>query len=332
MRVLVAEDEPAARDLISAVFDAGGWHAPVTAHNGVEALERLRESRYDILLTDLNMPRLGGEELVRRALDRHPDLTVIVLTGNGSIPKAVDLLREGVFDFLTKPFSVDQLLSSLGRARERVLGLSETRGMREVLAVLLKALESKDPYLQGHSERVARTSIELGRKLGLGRTELEFLGYAALMHDIGKIGIREDILVKETPLEPEEFAQIRHHPIFSRDILSPVTYLRPCLPAVLHHHERWQGGGYPTGVSGAEIPFEARIIAVTDAYDAMTSHRSYRRALPPAEALRRLENGSGTQFDPVIVESFIAHHDEIVGGDPVATGADAVPGSAEEQT
>jgi HD-GYP domain-containing protein (c-di-GMP phosphodiesterase class II) len=319
LRVLVAEDEPSARDLITAVFDAGGWQAPVTARNGVEALERLDEGRFDILVTDLNMPRLGGEELVRRALGKDPDLTVIVLTGNGSIPLAVGLLREGVFDFLTKPFSVDDLLSSLGRARERVLHLSEHRGMREVLGVLLKALESKDPYLQGHSERVARFSIELGRKLGLDRTDLEFLGFAALMHDIGKIGIREEILGKESPLTEEEFAQVKLHPILSRDILSPVTHLRPCLAAVLHHHERWQGGGYPSGIAGDSIPLAARIIAVADAYDAMTSHRSYRRALPSEEALRRIRSGSGTQFDPAVAETFLAHASEILGADPAKT-------------
>ncbi len=320
LRVLVAEDEPSARDLISAVFDAGGWRTPETAENGLEALDRLGENRYDILVTDLNMPRLGGEELVRKALIQHPDLTVIVLTGNGSIPKAVDLLRDGVFDFLTKPFSVDELLTSLDRARERVLHMSEYRGMREVLGVLLKALESKDPYLQGHSERVARFALELGKKCGLDRSRLEFLGYAALMHDIGKIGIREELLTRETPLTDDEFDEVKTHPILSRDILSPVTYLWSCLPAVLHHHERYEGGGYPSGIAGEAIPLEARIIAVVDAYDAMTSNRSYRRALDPQEALRRIEIGAGTQFDPRVAKAFLEHQAEIVRTDETRGG------------
>ncbi len=312
LRVLLAEDETGARYLITAVFDVGGWSPPVTARNGVEALERLGENHYDILLTDLNMPRLSGDELVKRALQRSPDLTVIVLSGNGTIPKAVDLLRRGVFDFVPKPFSIDQLLESLDRARDHVLHLAEHRGLKQVLEVLLKALESKDPYSTGHSQRVARFAVNLGRKLGMNRSELEFLGYAALMHDIGKIGVREEVLTKEGSLTEAEFEEIKLHPSTSRDILAPVTYLRPCLDAVLHHHERWTGGGYPDGIEGDRIPLEARIIGVVDAYDAMTSHRSYRSALPPAEALRRIRDGAGTQFDPVVAEAFLDHFAEVV--------------------
>ena len=318
LRVLVAEDESGARDLISAIFDAGGWSPPVTARNGVEALDRLGEDHYDILLTDLQMPRLGGEELVKRALRADPDLTIIVLTGNGTIDKAVDLMRQGVFDFLPKPYSIDQLLGSLDRAKDHVLHLAEHRGLAQVLNVLLKALESKDPYSTGHSERVAQLAVELGRKLGMNRGELEFLGYAALMHDIGKIGVREEILTKEGALTDEEFAEIKRHPEMSRDILAPVTCLRPGLDAVLHHHERWAGGGYPTGISGEQIPLEARIIAIVDAFDAMTSQRSYRNALPIEEALRRIENGAGTQFDPALAETFLAHFEEII--EPVLEG------------
>ena len=322
LRVLVAEDESGARELISAVFDTGGWGPPVTARNGVEALERLGEDHYDILVTDLNMPRLGGEELVRRALRSDPDLTVIVLSGNGTIPKAMHLMREGVFDFLPKPFSIDSLLESLDRARDRVLHLAEHRGLQQVIQVLLKALESKDPYSTGHSQRVADYAVALGKKLGMNRTELEFLGYSALLHDIGKIGVHEEILKKDGTLTDEEFAEIRKPPSASRDILAPVNYLRPCLDAVLHHHERFGGGGYPDGIAGDRIPLEARIIAVVDAYDAMTSHRSYRNALPPEEALRRIRSGIGTQFDPVIAETFLEHYAAIVHGRTTdATGA-----------
>ncbi len=315
IRVLVAEDEPGARDLISAVFEAGGWRLPTVSSDGVEALSRLSDQQYDILITDLNMPRLGGEELVEQALKKNPDLTVIVLTGNGTIPKAVDLLRDGVYDFLAKPFSVDDLLASLDRAKQRVLHLAEHRGLKQVLDVLLKALESKDPYSTGHSQRVADSCVQLGRKLGLNRTELEFLGYAGLMHDIGKIGVHEEILNKAGALTDEEYEQIKNHVQMSHDILVPVSYLHPCLPAVLHHHERWDGEGYPRGIARAEIPLEARIIAVVDAYDAMISHRSYRRAMSQTEALRRIEAGSGTQFDPLVTETFIAHFDEIVRSD-----------------
>ncbi|MGA1204053.1 MAG: HD-GYP domain-containing protein [Planctomycetota bacterium] len=311
LRVLVVDDEPVERELLTEMLEVGAWRPPVTSSDGREALERLSEDRFDILITDLQMPRVGGEELVRRALRLDPDLTILVLSGNGTIQKAMELTREGVFDFLPKPFTLDAFLRSMERARDRVVHRAEHRGLQQVIDVLLRALESKDPYSNGHSRRVADLAVALGRHLGLNRGELERLGYAALLHDIGKIGVPEAILEKEGPLTDAELAEIRKHPRASHSILAPVEFLRPCLPSVLHHHERWDGGGYPAGLAGERIPYEARIIAVVDAFDAMTSDRSYRGALSAEAACGRIREGMGSQFDERIARTFLEHFSEI---------------------
>ena len=177
---------------------------------------------------------------------------------------------------------------------------------------LLAALESKDRYLNGHSARVCNMAVKLGELSGLDRGQLRALSHAALLHDVGKIGIHEDILNKHGPLTEEEFEIIQQHPQMSADILAPVPFLQPSLKGVLHHHERWDGNGYPHGLAGEQIPLMARIIAVVDAFDAMTGDRSYRGALTADQALRRIRTGSGHQFDPRIASLFDQHKDEIL--------------------
>ncbi|MCI0652161.1 MAG: response regulator [Planctomycetes bacterium] len=311
--ILLTEDDSYCRDLIRSIFEVAKWQAPVVAQDGLEALQHLNTHHADILITDLNMPRLGGEELIRRVRQSHPELVVLVITGNGSIDRAVSLMKAGVFDFITKPFTVESFLGSLRRAKEYVLHVSEMRGMREVVGALMVALESKDRYLQGHAGRVRDTAFELGRLFGLPRHDLKFLEHAALLHDVGKIGIHEDILNKPGKLTAEEYEIMKKHPIYSRDIIAPVGFLAPCLPAVLHHHERIDGKGYPHGLAGDDIPLGARIIAVVDTFDAMTSPRSYRSALPVEEVLATMKEVAGKQLDRGLVELFLAHFDEIIG-------------------
>ncbi len=311
--VLVADDEPAARDLVDSILEVGGWKRPALACDGQEALQMLQQSDYDVLITDLDMPRLSGDKLIPKALEVNPDLTILVMTGYGTIDRAVDLMRAGVHDFLCKPFEVDSFLISLNKARERVLNLSEVRGIREVVEALMVALESKDQYLNGHSSRVASYAVGLGRMLDLSRKDLKVLEYAALLHDVGKIGVHEDILNKPAALTDEEFEEIKKHPVYGRDILQPVSFLKPCLPAVLHHHERIDGRGYPDGIGGEDIPYSARIISVVDSFDAMNSQRSYRTALPVQKILSILDEVSGTQLDPTICSTFLNNFEEITG-------------------
>lgn len=320
LEVLIAEDDASARDLLATIFEDQAWARPTLACDGMEALARLRERHFDILISDLNMPRMGGEELVMRALAARPELTVMVITGNATVDKAVHLMRTGVYDFLTKPYSLEHLLVSLERARDRVLNQQEIQGIREVVDALLAALESKDRYLNGHCGRVARFSVELGRRVGLAPAELQVLEFAAKLHDVGKIGIHEDILNKTGKLTVEEFEIMKTHPVLSRDILAPVRFLAPCLPGVLHHHERMDGDGYPHGLRGHDIPLHARIIAVVDAYDAMTSTRSYRPALSHDRVLGIIREVAGTQLDHELAHLFLEHHALITeAGQPVPT-------------
>lgn len=313
IELLIAEDDVSARELMVAIFEEEEWAEPRIVRDGVEAVEALSEKTWDLLITDLNMPRLGGEAVIKEALAANPDITIIVITGNGTIDKAVQLMHYGVFDFLTKPYSLDHFLGSVYRARERVLGINEVKGIREVVDALLAALESKDRYLNGHSFRVAEFAVGLGKAVGMSGRQLEVLDYAARLHDVGKIGIHEDILNKEGKLTSEEFEIMKTHPVLSRDIVAPIRFLQPCLPAVLHHHERIDGRGYPHGLTGDDIPFEARIISVVDSFDAMTSTRSYRSALPVERVLDIIAEVSGTQLDADIARVFLENLEEITG-------------------
>ena len=311
--ILVAEDDAMARDLVESIFEVEGWDCPTLVPDGQDALDLLEERRWDILVTDLNMPRVGGEELVRRASEMQPDLTIVVITANGTVDRAVSLMRQGAHDFIAKPYSVETFLESLRAAKERVLRLHEVRGLREVVDALLAALEGKDRYLEGHASRVSKYAYRLGKVLGLPRNQLRMLELAALLHDVGKIGVHEDILNKTGKLTDEEYEEMKRHPVLSHDILAPVGFLQSCLPAVLHHHERMDGKGYPQGLVGEDIPYGARIISVVDAFDAMTSRRSYRDAMEVDRVIEILREVAGTQLDPDVVDAFLGNFDEIVG-------------------
>lgn len=311
IKFLIAEDEPAVQSLLCSVLEERDFHDVQVARDGQEAIERLSVLRPDILITDLKMPRMDGEELARRALLLQPDITILVTTGNGTVENAVRMLKGGVFDFITKPFSIQALISSIDRGVERTRNLAELHGVRDVVEALVAALESKDIYLKGHSRRVSRLSGLIAGKLGWPRRQVRLLEYAALVHDVGKIGIREEILNKPGPLTPSEMELMKKHPVYSRDILRPVAFLREVLPDVYHHHERWQGGGYPEGLKGEAIPLGARIITVADSYDAMASDRAYRPAMSEKEILEVYRRLRGTQFDPALVDLFLRHFQEI---------------------
>lgn len=175
-----------------------------------------------------------------------------------------------------------------------------------MLADLTKAIESRDPYMLGHSARVAELAVTLGRSLGWTSDRVDVLRLGGLLHDVGKLAISERVLAKAGPLDPDELAAIRQHPVTGARLLESITEARPALSCILFHHERWDGGGYPTGRAGDAIPLNARVLSVADAYDAMTTSRSYRRALSTHSALEEIANGAGTQFDPVLATLFVA--------------------------
>jgi putative nucleotidyltransferase with HDIG domain len=459
-RLLVVEDDSTVRDFCVRLLRMIGYQV-AAANNGVEALERLKEHRYDLVFTDLQMPQMGGMPLLQEMRQRYPEIDTIVFTAHATVETAREALKLGAFDYLTKPVSVDDLERTVRRAMEwrrvrlekerlseivalynisqtftstldtattvreivrvlwqrftpRALSLSLlhpeddqlellaqsgaaidlpagarvalggrcdeeailrghtmlvgdediapshlaclalrtndrpvgilrlSRGPdqpgfatddRKLLAIcasqiaasldngrlyeqlkeqnlqtvaaLAAAIDARDPYTLGHSEQVMRYSVRLGELLGLAPQRIEHIRYGALLHDIGKIGIRDYILLKPGPLNDEEFAIMRTHPTIGADILRKIKSLRDVIPVIECHHERVDGRGYPNRLSGLQIKEEARILSIADAFDAMTSHRAYRKGRQPEEAFDVLVKGRGTHWDGMFVEVFV---------------------------
>ena len=464
-RVLVVDDEPYIRDMLSDFLLLEGYEVQ-TAEDGQAALEEVLREPYDLVLSDLKMPRLGGIELLE-AMARHvPNTVAVIMTGFGTVETAIDAMKRGAYDYVLKPFrteevlrvvrrglekrrlqnenlrlreavslyavseaiaaslSLEDVLATLGDVAQHEIGgdvvsvwledgaggfyervrrtapnqelaahfgafeseafvehfktapfvlahgtnaahfcrelapleslvsvplymktrllgwvaaasVARTKrfdeGQRKMLAIvasrsaaalenarlyedlratfkqtisgLAKAIDKMDRYTSGHSERVATYADYLGRRLGLAQDTLEVVRQSALMHDIGKIGCAMN-LNKPGKLTTDEYEVFKRHPGYGRDILEPITFLHPLVPGVHLHHERWDGRGYPLGLKGNDVPIVARIISVADTYDAMTSDRAYRRALPHEVAIGEIERCSGTQFDPNVALDF----------------------------
>jgi response regulator RpfG family c-di-GMP phosphodiesterase len=465
-RVLVVDDEKFIRDIIADFLGMEGYIVR-TAEDGTSAVTELERARYDMVISDLKMPKMGGLDLLKEVARVHPDTLTVIMTGFGTVETAIDAMKRGAYDYILKPFkveeivhivqrglekrrlaaenirlrealslykvseaiaaslSLDEVVSTLSdsalnevrsdlvmtwladgegnfalrslnysslleegeelgeldppkvverlkegpliehgaRARElfsthpsrqvssliivplkmrdRLLGfvscvsLTASRrfdeGQRKLLTIiasraaaaienarlyedlqatfqqtiqsLARTIDKMDRYTAGHSERVARYAVNLARWLGLGEDQIEIVRHSALMHDIGKIGCVMN-LNKAGKLTQSEYEVFKRHPAYGREILDPIKFLGPVIPGVHLHHERWDGRGYPLGLAGKDIPLIARIIAVADTYDAMTSDRAYRRALPHEVTVSEIERCSGTQFDPDIAGTF----------------------------
>src|SRR6478609_9175929 len=322
---LIVDDEPRLRQVLVHLMRNDGFTC-LEAGNGEEALEHLQQTPISLVMSDLRMPKMDGLELLRRVRGRWPDTAVVMITAVADVEVAVSCLAIGAMDYLTKPFHLEEVRARVAQALEKRRLVVENRGyqdsLEEKVAVqarrleelflasvqsLAEALEVKDPYTRGHSVRVSHYSVMIGRELGLDSDVVRQIELGGQVHDIGKIGVREAVLNKPGPLTDEEYAHIMTHPLVGWRILGPLLSEAPLsLSIVRSHHERWDGKGMPDGLAGAEIPIEARITAVADSYDAMTSARPYRPAqLTPPEALEEIRANSGTQFDPQIVAAFL---------------------------
>jgi response regulator RpfG family c-di-GMP phosphodiesterase len=465
-RVLVVDDEKFIRDIIADFLGMEGYIVR-TAEDGTSAVTELERARYDMVISDLKMPKMGGLDLLKEVARVHPDTLTVIMTGFGTVETAIDAMKRGAYDYILKPFkveeivhivqrglekrrlaaenlrlrealslykvseaiaaslSLDEVVSTLSdsalsevrsdvvmtwladgegdftlrslnysplleegeelgalappkvverlaagpiiehgaRARElfethparavssliivplkmrdRLLGFVATvsltasrrfdEGQRKLLSIiasraaaaienarlyedlqatfqqtiqsLARTIDKMDRYTAGHSERVARYAVNLARWLGLDEGQIEIVRHSALMHDIGKIGCVMN-LNKAGKLTQNEYEVFKRHPAYGRDILDPIKFLGPVIPGVHLHHERWDGRGYPLGLAGKDIPLIARIISVADTYDAMTSDRAYRRALPHEVTVSEIERCSGTQFDPDVAGTF----------------------------
>ncbi len=317
-RVLIVDDDQLVRDTLRFVLEDAGYDVWATAH-GADALTVLESQPIDIVLSDIFMPGMNGFDLLKQIRQRRPDVPVILVTGFGNIEMARQALKEGATDFITKPYNVNEIpiliernltRHTLESSRTRDLQEEVQRSYRATLEALLTALDTRDTETEGHSERVAGYTMLIAYQLGLPDEELPHIERGALLHDIGKIGVPDHILYKPGPLTPDEWEIMKQHPVIGYKMCMKVEMLRPAAPIVLHHHERWDGKGYPYGLSGEEIPLGARIFAIADTLDAMTSDRPYRKALSFAQAREEIERCAGSQFDPELVRVFLSLPEE----------------------
>ena len=326
--ILIVDDEYEIAEILSDLLSCE--HDCITAGSAEEALERLPERDFRLVISDITMPGMSGLEMLPHVKEFSPDTVVVMISGLQTVESAIEALRLGAFDYVMKPFDLRQVEAVVKRALEhhelivakqryenhleelvdqRTAALDKALGSledayRSTLRALTAALETRDSETHGHSERVVTYSLRLGRECGLDQEDLKALEFGSLLHDIGKIGVPDAILRKPAKLTDEEWVRMREHPLHGQQILRGIDFLKRSSRVVAQHHEKWDGTGYPLGLRGEEIDICARIFAVADAYDAITSDRVYRRGKPYEAAAEELDLWAGRQFDAEVVAAF----------------------------
>jgi putative nucleotidyltransferase with HDIG domain len=334
-KILIIDDEPHVLSVLELLLMEG--YQCQTASSAVAALRYLQQQNYDLVLSDIMMPEMDGIEFLEHIKQLGKELVIIMISGNLNIQSAIEALRRGAFDYVTKPFNLsevemavrrglrhqallkankqyEQHLEELVNLRTYELKLTNNhlnatleklyQNYRATLRGLAAALETKDVETRGHSDRVVAFCILLGKQLGLDDRDMIALECGALLHDIGKIGVPDSILFKPGPLTDEEWVQMRRHVNYGAQILMGIDFLQGAAKVVSQHHEKFDGSGYLQGLVGEEIYIGARIFAVADAVDAFTSDRPYRAGRSFEEAVEELHRCSGTHFDPKVVQAF----------------------------
>lgn len=321
-RILIVDDEELVRRLLHQKLAGEGYRCE-EASSADQALDELRSNPVELVLLDIRMPGKSGAELLPKIMASYPDTAVIMITATTDTHIAIQCMKQGAYDYLTKPFNLDEVALSIARALGKRRLELENRDYQQHLeekveaqaskirasflsavTALAYALEAKDKYTSGHSQRVAEISVATAKELGMPQDRIKRIRLTGLIHDIGKIGVREFVLNRPTRLTDEEFYEIKHHCEMGEHILSPIVDDKEILNMVRYHHERYDGTGYPDGLKDKQIPLGARILAVADAYDAMTSERPYRRAMSTETACAEIEHCKGTQFDPEVADAF----------------------------
>ncbi len=330
-RILIVDDEEMICSLLVRRLAEEGYYC-LTANNGRTALARFRKDDLSLIISDLNMPEMDGMELLKNVKTLDSNMMVIIMTGYPEIDLAVEAMRLGAYDFIIKPANLDLVISSVKKALEKKTLVEELdayhhhlerlveektakledayhvlrKAHLDSVRVLVEAIDAKDPYTMGHSDRVRKMCMRIGMKLKFGKERLQSLEYGALLHDIGKIGIKDEVLQKQSLLDPGDYQKIREHPLIGAKIVGGIDFFRDKIPMIRHHHEHFDGSGYPDGLAGEAIPLEARIISIPDAFDAMTCARIHRVTMTLKDVLTEFEKERGKQFDPDILEIFLS--------------------------
>lgn len=305
-RILVVDDDTAIVEVLRRFLVREGYTV-VTASNGVEALERVSMEHPDLILLDVTMPRMDGFATCRYLKDdeRTALIPITMLTGLDDLDHRTRGIEAGADDFLTKPFDQTTLRARI-RSQLRLKRLTdELEHTESVIFMLAQAVEAKDPYTEGHLVRIRSYGEQLAIACMLSPDEVRAVRYGGMLHDIGKIGVNDTILLKPGMLTADEMAQMRKHPEIGAQIISQMRFAPKIAPIIRGHHERWDGGGYPDGLREDEIPIGAQIIAVVDSFDAMTTARPYKAALSIEESIDQLRRGHGTQFSPRVLDAFL---------------------------
>jgi len=308
--LLVVEDDPAMLVALRDILEGAGYKVS-TAANGVAALEALSNEEPSLILSDISMPIMDGIELFENVRKRPNGTAIpfIFLTARGTREDIFAGKSLGADDYITKPVTSQELLAAvqarLNRTDELMLAQLKAAYKASLMA-LANAIEARDHYTRDHVERVSTYAQALADQLGWESGRIAALEFGAILHDIGKIAVREAILCKTGPLKRDEWQEMREHPLVGARMIEGIPYLASAIPVVMHHHERWDGSGYPQGLVGNAIPLEARLLAVVDTFDAMTSDRPYRQALPASVAYETILAEAGKLFDPEMVAAFQA--------------------------
>jgi putative two-component system response regulator len=345
-KILIVDDEIGPRESLRMILKPN--YNVFTVENGYAAIQMVKQIEPDIITLDLKMPGLSGIDALKEIREIAADVIVIIITGYGTLQSAIEAIRYGVFDYISKPFNVPEIMGIIDKSVQRKklnlkikeflrhffdetgkgshedsdfliengikglahlkwneVNLPDNQSCLEFAKVLASTLEEKDPYTSGHSERVCYYSDIISKRLSLYPKERNELQIASYLHDIGKVGISDRFINKKGTLTSTDWAIIKQHTKKSIDLLAPLKLSPNILHCIQHHHEHFDGTGYPDGLAGEAIPLGARIIAISDSYDSMTSARPYRKPLPDGEAKSELSKWAGKQFDPQLVSVFL---------------------------
>ena len=313
--ILIVEDNDVLRQGLQALLEAEGFSVQTAIH-GLDGLEKVKAYPPDLILADISMPEMDGYAFFEAVRTRPEWVSIpfIFLTARRGREDVFEGKKLGAEDYLVKPVTRQELVTTIRSmlARSQQLLLAQLQQAYESSLILLaNAVELRDQYTGGHVERVRDYAAAIASQMGWSSIRLDQLQYGSILHDIGKIHIMENVLTKPAPLNEEEWAEMRKHPIIGVEMVKNIPFLSPAIPVIRSHHERWDGKGYPDGLSGEAIPLSARIVAVADSLDAMTTSRSYRVPMTPDEAYQEILRNSASHFDPEVVAALIQAWEEI---------------------